>query len=94
MLSLSRALAKRVHQWMLENPDWFGDASLMDPATTSAGRPAPTAGIIPPQFARVKDGELEGGEEVGGTSTGVKSEVEGADSTTTMMGDTMVESSS
>lgn len=50
MLSLSRSLAKSVHDFMLENVEWFGDASLMDPATTSPGRPAPTAGTIPPQF--------------------------------------------
>ncbi|OIP85986.1 MAG: hypothetical protein AUK37_03580 [Rhodobacterales bacterium CG2_30_65_12] len=36
--SLARNLAKAIHDWMLENPDWFGDASLMDPATTSPGR--------------------------------------------------------
>ncbi|MBV7408080.1 hypothetical protein [Maritimibacter sp. DP1N21-5] len=95
MLSLARALAKRVHQWMLENPDWFGDASLMDPATTSAGRPAPTAGTIPPQFARVKDGELEGGTEVGGTSTGVKADTPpGATVETTTTEGMVVESSS
>lgn len=80
MLSLARSLAKSVHKWMLENPDWFGDASLMDPATTSAGTPAATAGTIPPQFAKVKAGTngaiLEGGQEVGGTSSGVKSDVE------------------
>ncbi len=37
--SLARNLAKQVHEWMLENKEWFGDASLMDPATTSPGRP-------------------------------------------------------
>lgn len=37
--SLSNNLALAIHDWMLDNPDWFGDASLMDPATTSAGRP-------------------------------------------------------
>lgn len=37
--SLSIMLAKSIHDWMLENKEWFGDASLMDPATTSAGRP-------------------------------------------------------
>ncbi len=37
--SLSRNLAKQIHDWMLDNPDWFGDASEMDPATTSPGRP-------------------------------------------------------
>jgi len=37
--SLSRNLAKQIHNWMLDNPDWFGDAAEMDPATTSAGRP-------------------------------------------------------
>lgn len=95
MLSLARALAKRVHQWMLETPEWFGDASLMDPATTSAGTPAATAGTIPPQFARVKDGELEGGTEVGGTSTGVKADQpEGANVETTTTEGMIVESSS
>ncbi|PID36376.1 MAG: hypothetical protein CR993_04720 [Rhodobacterales bacterium] len=39
MESLSRNLAKSVHDWMLKNPEWFGDASKMDPATTSPGRP-------------------------------------------------------
>ncbi|GGD24134.1 hypothetical protein [Sinisalibacter lacisalsi] len=37
--SLARSLAKQVQNWMLENKEWFGDASLMDPATTSPGRP-------------------------------------------------------
>lgn len=37
--SLSRNLAKQIHNWMLDNPEWFGDASEMDPATTSPGRP-------------------------------------------------------
>jgi hypothetical protein len=37
--SLARNLAKQIHDWMLDNPDWFGDAALMDPATTSPGRP-------------------------------------------------------
>ena len=37
--SLAKNLAKQVQDWMLDNPEWFGDASLMDPATTSAGRP-------------------------------------------------------
>jgi len=37
--SLSRNLAKQVHVWMLENKEWFGDATLMDPATTSPVRP-------------------------------------------------------
>ncbi|MCB1336253.1 MAG: hypothetical protein KDK10_01910 [Maritimibacter sp.] len=46
MASLSRNLAKSIHEWMLENPDWFGDASLMDPASTSAGRPVQP---LPPQ---------------------------------------------
>lgn len=40
MQNLSRNAAKKIHDWLLENPDWFGDASLMDPATTSAGHPA------------------------------------------------------
>ncbi len=40
MLNLSRNAALQIHKWMLENAEWFGDASLMDPATTSAGRPA------------------------------------------------------
>lgn len=38
--SLSRNLSKEIQDWMLENKDWFGDAGAMDPATTSAGRPA------------------------------------------------------
>jgi len=37
--SLARNLAKQVHLWMLENEEWFGDPSLMDPETTSPGRP-------------------------------------------------------
>ncbi|MCB1355479.1 MAG: hypothetical protein KDK53_02920 [Maritimibacter sp.] len=37
--SLSRNLAKQIHDWMLENPEWFGDAAEMDPATTSPARP-------------------------------------------------------
>lgn len=37
--SLAKNLAKAIQDWMLENKEWFGDASLMDPATTSAGRP-------------------------------------------------------
>lgn len=81
MLSLARSLAKSVQTYMMENIEWFGDASLMDPATTSAGTPAATAGTIPPQFARVQEGAegatLEGGQEVGGTSTGVRSETPG-----------------
>lgn len=36
--SLSRNLAKQIHDWMLDNKEWFGDAALMDPATTSEGR--------------------------------------------------------
>ena len=40
MLNLSRNAALLIHKWMLENKEWFGDASLMDPATTSPGRPA------------------------------------------------------
>ncbi|GKY88525.1 hypothetical protein [Sinisalibacter aestuarii] len=39
MDSLARNLAKSIHDWMLDNKEWFGDASLMDPATTSPGRP-------------------------------------------------------
>lgn len=38
--SLARNLAKEIQDWLLEHPEWFGDASEMDPATTSAGRPA------------------------------------------------------
>lgn len=37
--SLAKNLAKAIQDWMLENKEWFGDASLMDPATTSPGRP-------------------------------------------------------
>ena len=40
MLNLSRNAALKIQEWLLEHPEWFGDASLMDPATTSAGRPA------------------------------------------------------
>ena len=40
MLNLSRNASLKIQEWMLEHPEWFGDASLMDPATTSAGRPA------------------------------------------------------
>lgn len=38
--NLSRNAALKIQEWMLKHPEWFGDASLMDPATTSAGRPA------------------------------------------------------
>ena len=69
----------------------------MDPATTSAGKPAETAGTVPAQFARVKTGDdgavLEGGTEVGGTSSGVRSETPAQTSTTTT-GEMTVESSS
>lgn len=47
--SLSRSLAKAVQDWMLENKDWFGDASLMDPATTSPGRPVQPLELQPGQ---------------------------------------------
>jgi hypothetical protein len=44
--SLSRNLAKQIHNWMLDNKEWFGDAALMDPATTSEGRPVqPLVGV-------------------------------------------------
>lgn len=50
--SLSRNLAKEIHDWMLEHPEWFGDATLMDPATTSPGRPVqplpPLGGVSVP----------------------------------------------
>jgi hypothetical protein len=52
MLSLARSLAKAIHAWMLKQPEAFGDPSLMDPATTSAGKPAATAGTVPAQFQR------------------------------------------
>ena len=39
MENLARNAAKMIHNWMLETPELFGDASLMDPATTSPGRP-------------------------------------------------------
>lgn len=52
MLSLARSLAKAIHEWMLKRPEAFGDASLMDPATTSAGKPAATAGTVPERFQR------------------------------------------
>jgi hypothetical protein len=32
-------MSKTIHDWMLKNVEFFGDASLMDPATTSPGRP-------------------------------------------------------
>ncbi len=41
MENLSRNMARMIHNWMLENPDWFGEATLMDPETTSAGWPRP-----------------------------------------------------
>lgn len=41
MVNLSRNAASMIHKWMLESPEWFGDASLMDPNTTSAGTPRP-----------------------------------------------------
>ena len=44
--SLSRNLAKQIHEWMLDNPEWFGDAAEMDPATTSAGRPVQPLSLI------------------------------------------------
>ena len=37
MTNLARNAALKIHKWMLENKEWFGDASLMDPATTSPG---------------------------------------------------------
>ncbi len=37
MANLTRNAALKIHKWMLEHPEWFGDASLMDPATTSPG---------------------------------------------------------
>ncbi len=37
MENLSRNAAKMIHMWMLEHPEWFGDAALMDPETTSPG---------------------------------------------------------
>jgi hypothetical protein len=39
MESLARNMSKTIHDWMLKNVEFFGDASLMDPATTSPGRP-------------------------------------------------------
>ncbi|HGG05561.1 MAG TPA: hypothetical protein ENK28_08885 [Aliiroseovarius sp.] len=45
MQNLTRNAAKKIHEWMLENIEWFGDASLMDPATTSPGFPANAARI-------------------------------------------------
>lgn len=38
--NLARNAARMVQNWLLEHPEWFGDASQMDPATTSAGFPA------------------------------------------------------
>ncbi|HHL22320.1 MAG TPA: hypothetical protein ENJ52_12445 [Aliiroseovarius sp.] len=37
MQNLARNAALKIHKWMLENKEWFGDASLMDPTTTSPG---------------------------------------------------------
>lgn len=37
MRNLSRNAAAKIHKWMLDNVEWFGDASLMDPSTTSPG---------------------------------------------------------
>lgn len=45
MENLSRNAAKMIHDWMLENIEWFGDPTLMDPATTSAGWARPAADI-------------------------------------------------
>ena len=47
MASLSRNMAKRIHDWMLENVEFFGDASLMDPETTSEGRPVQPLSAMP-----------------------------------------------
>lgn len=38
--NLTKNAALQIQNWMLENVEWFGDASLMDPETTSAGFPA------------------------------------------------------
>lgn len=47
MASLSRNMSKTIHEWMLENVEFFGDASLMDPATTSPGRPVQPLAPMP-----------------------------------------------
>lgn len=49
--NLSANLAKQIHAWMLDHPEWFGDASQMDPATTSAGRPVQPL----PELAKADD---------------------------------------
>lgn len=46
MENLSRNAAKAIHMWMLENIEWFGDATLMDPEMTSQGWARPAAEII------------------------------------------------
>lgn len=43
MENLSRNAAKMIHDWMLRNPDWFGDPLLMDPENTSLGWARPVA---------------------------------------------------
>ena len=47
LASLAKNLAKQVQDWMLDNREWFGDASLMDPATTSPARPVQPLPAIP-----------------------------------------------
>ncbi len=39
MDSLSQGLTGEIVRWLQGNRDWFGDPALMDPATTSLGRP-------------------------------------------------------
>lgn len=59
MESLAKNLAKQVQDWMLENPEWFGDASLMDPATTSAGRPIQPLPAAPGSAEALAEAEAE-----------------------------------
>ncbi|TYB80080.1 hypothetical protein [Maritimibacter fusiformis] len=47
MASLARNMSKSIHDWMLENVEFFGDASLMDPETTSPGRPVQPLAAMP-----------------------------------------------
>ncbi len=53
MQNLTRNAAKKIHDWMLDNIEWFGDASMMDPATTSPGFPASATRIDDAQDAPI-----------------------------------------
>lgn len=37
--NMAAGLSAQIQKWLVVNKDWFGDASLMDPATTSSERP-------------------------------------------------------